>query len=401
MDKLVIYTGNFLFPDGNAAGKRILGNIRAIQAAGYSAACICFRNDRMDEGLLVREVEGVYVCSIPYTRGIKRVNNMWAKRVFRKAISDLENRYQIHTVIMYGALGTAAYNLDVIRLCRKRGVPVIYDIADLFDQPLKNNYLRYVVKKIDLWLMDHKILPGCDKWIAISTYLRDRMPDPERTVIIPPLAVEVSSAELVDQTRCTTFAYASVINERNIPVSDWKDRIDTIVDAFYLLLQEKKETNFKVHFIGFTLEELIGQFPEDQRSGYREKLLALEGYVVFHGRKTNSEAQQIIRQSDFTILLRDSKTCTNAGFPTKVSESLSLGVPVAVNATGDIMRYVRDGVNGIALPAPDQIEAVADKLQSILALTRAQKDALRENAVSERPFYYGNYVEKFRAFLDF
>ena len=114
---------------------------------------------------------------------------------------------------------------------------------------------------------------------------------------------------------------------------------------------------------------------------------------------SNADAQRIISQADFTILLRDSKTCTNAGFPTKVSESLSLGVPVIANATSDIAMYVRDMVNGCIVPDPHDIEGIADKIESLIALTREQKDAMRIKAIEDSAFYFLNYVEKFKAFL--
>lgn len=400
MERLIIYTGNFIFPDGNAAGKRVLGNTKAIQAAGYRVACVCFRKDRMNDGLLVDEVDGVCVYSIPYAQGLKRMNNAKAKRAFMEAFSDLKSKYKVHAVIMYGTLGTAAYNFYVIRICRNHQINVIYDLVDMFDDPLKNNYPRYVIKKIDFWLLINRIIPACDKWIAISSYLQQRMPDPSKTIIVPPLAVDVRSCDAEDVPQCTTFAYASLINEKNIPVSGWKDRVDAIVDAFYVLFQERKEKNFRLHFIGFTSRDLINQFPECERASYQEKLRVLDENVVFHGLMKNQEAQKLIGQSDFTILIRDSKTCTNAGFPTKVSESLSLGVPVVANLTSDIAMYVHDGVNGFEIPGPDNISAIADKLSMILSLTREQKDVMRKNTVSNKPFYYMNYVEKLRTFLE-
>lgn len=399
MQKVIVYTGNFLFPDGNAAGKRVSGNVKAIIEAGYKVACICFRKDRMDESILAYEQDGVFVYTIPYAQGFKRMNNALPKKVFMKALGDLECRYTVHAVIMYGTLGTTIFNLDVIRICRKRQINIIYDMVDLFDDPFKNNYLRYIVKRIDLWILLNRVLPACDKWIAISTYLQGRMPDPEKTIIVPPLSVEVKSTMVADGNQPATIAYASLISEKGIPVSSWKDRVDAIVDVCYVLLHERSISDFKMCFIGFTRDQLLGQFPEAQKTEYQDKLRVLENHIVFYGLQSNANAQKIISQADFTILLRDSKTCTNAGFPTKVSESLSLGVPVIANATSDITMYVQDRVNGCIVPDPHDIEGIADKIEVLIALTRAQKDAMRINAVNKQSFYYANYIERFRTFF--
>lgn len=400
MRKAIIYTGNFLFPDGNAAGKRVWGNAKAIKAAGYEVICFCFRKDNPDSGLRKKICDDMQIYTIPYSRGINRVNNLYPAVLFRRILREARKKYNVDSVIMYGTLGTSGYNLAVIRSCKKQGIRLICDKVDLFDEPHKNNLLRYWLKKRDLYVMDQKILPGCDKWIAVSNYLKKRMPDPEKTIIVPPLSVEVKGTLVADDKQLTTIAYASLISEKGIPVSNWKDRVDAIVDVCYTLLEKRANPNFKVCFIGFTKDQLLEQFPEGQREEYLKKLQILEKHIVFYGLQTNENAQRIISQADFTILLRDSKTCTNAGFPTKVSESLSLGVPVIANATSDIALYVRDMVNGCIVPAPHDIEGIADRIEELIALTREQKDALRVNAIKEQPFYYLNYVEKFKRFLE-
>lgn len=399
MKKAVIYTGNFLFPDGNAAGKRVWGNAKAIKAAGYEVICFCFRKENPTSGLQKKICDDMQIYTIPYSRGINRVNNLYPAFLFKQILSEARKAYDIDSVIMYGTLGTSGYNMSVVRTCKKQGIRLICDKVDLFDEPHKNNMLRYWLKKRDLYVMDHKILPSCDKWIAVSDYLKKRMPDPEKTIIVPPLAVEVKSTIVTDRKQLTTIAYASLITEKSIPVSNWKDRVDAIVDVCYTLLQSRKTSNFKVCFIGFTREQLLEQFLEEQRDAYNMKLQVLKDHIVFYGLQSNSDAQMIISQADFTILLRDSKTCTNAGFPTKVSESLSLGIPVIANATSDIAMYVHDMVNGCIVPDPCDIEGIADRLKEVMALTREQKDAMRLNAVNKQSFYYANYVEEFKSFL--
>ena len=399
MQKAVIYTGNFLFPDGNAAGTRVWGNAKAIKAAGYEVICFCFRKDDPESGLQRKICDGMQIYTIPYSRGINRVNNLYPAVLFWKILREIKKVCSIDSVIMYGTLGTSGYNMAVIRACKRQGIRLICDKVDLFDEPHRNNLLRYWLKKHDLYVMEHRILPGCDKWIAVSDYLRRRMPDPENTLLVPPLATEVRKSVVSDRNQPTTIAYASVISEKNIPVSDWKDRIDAIIDVFYELQQKRGIDGFKVRLIGFTSDQLLGQFPEALRSEYQKKLQMLGRRIEFCGPQSNTEAQKLISESDFTILLRDSKTCTNAGFPTKVSESLSLGVPVIANATSDIAMYVKDMVNGCIVPDPHDIEGITDRMEALVALTREQKDAMRENAASQQQFCYLNYVERFRDFL--
>ena len=120
--------------------------------------------------------------------------------------------------------------------------------------------------------------------------------------------------------------------------------------------------NFLLQFIGFVKDDLIAMFPYEQQDEYRQKLAHMKKNVVFCGKMSNAAVRQMIYDSDFTILLRDSKTSTNAGFPTKVSESMAMGVPVLANITSDIATYMTDGENGIVLPPPDDVAAISQGL---------------------------------------
>ena len=89
-----------------------------------------------------------------------------------------------------------------------------------------------------------------------------------------------------------------------------------------------------------------------------------------------ANALQIVRAADFTVLLRPDARFAHAGFPTKLVESLSLGVPVLANVTSDISEYVRDGREGILLAGPTR-EAFAAGLRRALAIGRPARLAMR------------------------
>jgi len=40
----ILYIGNFNFPDGNAAGKRVYGNVKLFESLGYKTAVLGFAN---------------------------------------------------------------------------------------------------------------------------------------------------------------------------------------------------------------------------------------------------------------------------------------------------------------------------------------------------------------------
>ena len=397
MRDVVIYTGNYFYPDGNAAGKRVLGNLEAINAAGFETVCLCFRKDTSSQEIMESKFNNTALYTIPYTLGKDRLNNKKPEAAFLTVLKKYENK--IKCVIMYNSLGTTEFNSFVIRMCNKNKVKVCYDIVDYFEKPAKNNLLRYLMKKRELDKLTGKVIPACDGWIAISEYLKGMMPNAEKTIVVPPLAVNsLTKDEEYKPQSDITFSYATYIVDKNRPISEWKDRIDTIVDIFYAVYLEGME-NFRIKFLGFTKDELIGMFPDELKSEYSEKLNKMSGKFFFMGKMENLRVQEELQKSDFTILLRDKSICNTAGFPTKVSESVSVGTPVFLNLTSDIGKYLSNGKNAIIVPDPQHLDQIVVILKKVLSMTKKERVALKRNTKFEQPFMYTEYVDLFRDFI--
>ncbi len=399
MREAIVYVGNFMLPDGNAAGKRVLGNLRALEAAGYQPVCLGFRNDGR-KGVQRDEIDGIAAYGIPYVTGLKRIVGGAPFRTFRQVLREVSAAHATAAVILYGSLGTTSFNLKVIRYCKRRRIRVLYDIADCYDKPHRTNYLRYLMKKREMHRLTGRVLPRCDGWITISSYLQKQMPDPGRALIVPPLSVRVHDGGIKTPEQPVTFAYASYIKDKNRPIDEWKDRVDAMVDAFCLLDRKSGEYDYRLKLIGFSKRELVDMFPTALRSEYLGKIDELGSRVRFLGRCSNAVAQEEIGQSDFSILLRDSKTSTNAGFPTKVSESLSLGEAVIVYLTSDLGEYVLPGVNGYLAPAPDDLQGIAEVLARAASLDRKQRNLLRKQTVETCRFHYSFYADALGRFIN-
>jgi glycosyltransferase involved in cell wall biosynthesis len=127
---------------------------------------------------------------------------------------------------------------------------------------------------------------------------------------------------------------------------------------------------------------------------------ALAGNVHFAGCLPHRQALAEMARVDFSILLRPNLRFAQAGFPTKLVESLALGVPVICNLTSDIGRYVHDGREGIIVrdSSPD---AFAEGLRRVLAMTPAQRQDLRHQArrAAEACFDYRNWVDPLGKFI--
>lgn len=395
---VIIYVGNFDYPNGNAAGKRVLGNLEAMKKAGFKTACLCFRYENNDGKIEHTDFDSTDRYTIPYTSGFGRLNSKLPNDAFRYVLDKYSNDC-IKAVIMYNSLGTTDFNSFVIKECKRREIKVFYDIVDYFDTPQKTRFLRYLMIKRELERKFKKVLPKCDGWIAISSYLKNKMKDPSKTIIVPPLSVNKVEKSERKPSDTISFSYATYVKSKNRPISQWKDRVDAYVDVFVKVSQIETKRPFFINFMGFDKQEMIDVFPDEIRQEYKEKIDSLEKNVRFYGKMDNDDVQQVIKDSDFTILLRDSKTCNNAGFPTKVSESVSLGVPVVVNPTSDIAEYIKDGVNGVIVPPPCDIDGIVEKIVQVLNMDDDQLQKLRDGACNTDGFYYESYSDLFKKFF--
>lgn len=404
MRDLILYVGNYFFPNGNAAGKRVSGNIAVIDSLGFATATLNFRprTEESEKTLKKKIINGVLVYEIPYRIGFKRLNNAKPYKAFRKVYENLKRHgYRVVMIIMYGTLGTNTFNEKVIRYAHNENIKVCYDLVDWFDKPTKSNILRYFMKKRELNRLDCKVLSKCDAWITISSLLKSRMPNPSKTVIMPPLSVDNKHAtEKNVFKKDIVFSYASVLPNDSRPVEEWKDRIDVIIDVFYLLMVKNNIENFHIKFIGFTKKELINMFLPDVREKYSRKIDKLGDKIDFLGICDNEIVEKEIQQSDFTVLFRDNKLSTNCGFPTKVSESVANGIPVLANATSDIANYIIDGVNGYLLPDPSALDVILERMIKVMHLRDSEISSLKDSTYKAKTFYFEQYKDKMKVFIN-
>ncbi len=69
--------------------------------------------------------------------------------------------------------------------------------------------------------------------------------------------------------------------------------------------------------------------------------------ITAYGRVPHEECVKVIEKADFSILFRGESSVRKSRFFTKLSESLSLGIPVLCNAVGGADEIIKDGFNGI------------------------------------------------------
>ena len=271
----------------------------------------------------------------------------------------------------------------------KNHIIIISDCVDWLTVKT-NNPAFDIVKWIDTTYQKTILNKKADGVITISKFLDNYYKKTNMTVLIPPLSPFIYKELCLINDERKVIVYAGIpfrIGKKARNESDLKDRIDKII----ILLCEAKDrgANFKLDIYGFTKNEYLFSLP--LQSGFVNRL---GDFVEFHGIKSNSEVVKEISKADFTILIRDVKRDTVAGFPTKVSESISCGTPVITNKTSDIDDYVIEEKNGFFIE-----DNSIEKIIQILKIDSYEVLKMKSKCLETNIFYYKFYLDKMANFL--
>ena len=130
-------------------------------------------------------------------------------------------------------------------------------------------------------------------------------------------------------------------------------------------------------------------------------LESLKEIITIHGKVPQEKMLSIIKDADYSIFIRPNRRSSNAGFPTKLAESMSVGTPVITNNTGDISLYLNHGKNGFLVERGTSCE-LKNVFINILANSPEQNLAIRKNAKKTAidNFCYKGYREKMKNFIE-
>lgn len=387
-DDWIAYVGTLAFPEGEAGSRRMLGVARSFAAAGHEVVVLAARGNyplrvlehaTEDKGAIQHVGLGEYDSSWQSCRKLRYIlmdngkgSVSWLDRQQTKPCA----------VVLYGASLPALLRLK--SWCQRNSVPLICDIVEWYSPgqvvggvlgPVywsSQFALRYLVGRTSGVIGISKLL--CD-------YYRSRQAP---VVRIPPTldVQQLPATTTVEHTskRPLYVVYAGIPGK--------KDLIGNVLEALRRFDPQGKR--IRLRMVGPSLADVsraFGDYPKDA--------------VEVLGRRTHTETLDIVRQSDFSILLRPNRRYAHAGYPTKVVESMSCGTPVICNLTSDLADAVQDQLTGIVC-ADHSAESCGKALETAVSLLPSQLAAMRLAAreYAERTYDFRNYGEPLREFLD-
>jgi glycosyltransferase involved in cell wall biosynthesis len=388
----IVYIGPFSFPNGGAGARRILGNAMALRDAGYEVVIASGQVPREGvESPHYDTYEGFQVVSLgertaeKYPRILKHLAYI---NMGKKSVAWLESLSEKpKAVILYS--GYTPYMMRLIPWCERNGVEFIFDAVEWYDPKTPWHWfvspyhwntelaLRYFARKTQ----------GA---ITISSYLeRHYRKCGAKTVLVPPtLDTEAIEPSLETDNEVLTLAYTGTPGH--------KDLFNEYLEAVLRLGEEGEKIRFV--FAGVS-KEMLEQFEAIRKRGIDSS--SLPQTLRCRGIVSQNEAIRLVGNADFTILLRKPQRYAQAGFPTKVVESMAMGTPVICNLTSDLERYVQDGQNGIVCEGYDAT-ALYKALKRVLRMKKREKRQMRKAArdMATEVFDYRRYRDMLRNFIE-
>lgn len=312
---IVLYIGGFELPDKNAAAQRVIGIAKGLKELGYT---VCFFNSvKQSSSFHEKKKYFGFEC---YEN--TRESNIDYLVTAKTCISNII-RVNPNIVIAYNYPGFA---LDRIRkYCAANNIQCYADATEWY-QAKDGSFVYRIIKSIDTFYRMRIVQKKLDGVIAISKFLYNYYNNSTRTVLIPPtidITDEKWKVSVEDKMDGISFVYAG-------SPSVQKECLDIIVEA---IEQVSSIQNICLNILGITEEQFKQMYGLKKRISKR---------IVFWGRVDHKKAIEIIKQSDWSIIIRDNNRVVQAGFPTKLVESISCGTPVIINKFSNVEDYLKE-----------------------------------------------------------
>ena len=353
---MILFISQYRFPEGDAGSERELYLAQAYKRLGYEVLFWAHGEQK----------DGIHK-GIPYKS--LRINNhrvlshlLWYPRLIIKFLK-FSKREAIEAVVV-GAIDRLSFEF-LKKWCKRNGVTFIVDSVEWYDARQFKYGTKSRIYQSNNKLVTQRIDRHCNV-ISISSYLHSFYTDKGiKSVIIPVIFNQDEVPYIVKKASEKLMLLYAGSPER-------KDFLDVMLQGFNLLSDELLS---RIHFniIGANEEQIINILCDDA------VYLRLKPVLSILGRKPMSFVRNIMRESDFNVLLRDgSYRNAKAGFSTKVVEGVTYSTPFIMNFTSDLGYYFTDGVDCIEVK-DFTASAFSDAVKKALYMTTTEKTEMRKN----------------------
>ena len=370
----------YRYPQGDAGAVRQHSFAKLLTQIGYDVTVIGMGD--ADPGK-VKQYDGIDYVSFRHIGKLARFQNILC---YKKELQKFLAKTGAPDVILFvGAPYPALRSLK--KYAGKNAVKLLHDSVEWYSPEefrLGEKDPSYIEKN----LLNTKWIDASFRVIGISTLLEKHFAGRGcRTARIPViLDVEKQSHRKNTDAQKTVLLYAGS--------PGLKDCLKNMLEGCALLSKEQL-AKLEIRLLGIS-ENQLGACGVSA-----ETVSALGSSLRAMGRVPREAVLENLEQADFTMLLRhENLRYAQAGFPTKVAESLASATPVICNLSSDLSMYLQDGENALICEANTSsafAKAVARALQTDAAAKKAMCSRARETA--EQSFDYRRYQDVLTALL--
>ena len=358
----ILYIGGFELPDKNAAAQRVIGISNALYDLKNEIYLIGLtKSEDLQKGVINNKFKYE---ELHYPTGIN-----WLK--YHTGYNGILNKIKsikpdIVILYNYPSLGMKR----IITYCKSHNIKLIGDTTEWYEG--SGNFIKKYIKNQDVNLRMKKLNFELDGQIVISSFLKEYY-NSLNIIEIPPLF------DTEDKKFENKFENIKIIDERinliysGSPGNGNKDRLDKIIK------EVAKFDNLFLNVIGITKNQYNKIFFDSN----------VYNNVKFHGRIKHIDALNLIKNSDFTIFLRENNLTNTAGFPTKFAESISIGTPVITNSSSNLKEYFKFKIGYEIMGT--ETKDINNVLSTISKLKKGEILELKKHCYNSKLFDFRNY----------
>lgn len=351
----------------SAGGQRTIMDCLLLLSNGYKVYLFGFESSNFSSESLNND--NLIVKKWPLYKGkniIKKYMSYMSKRHIISSFEHVEDN--IDVVLIYSVMSISQINA-IKQYSKKHQINLVFDSVEFqnlleqnassfFTYYLPNIYInKFAIKNDSCVLVISKYL---ELYYRKKNLLTFRLPFINRFAN----TCCVSNRHLLNKKR--VFAYTGIPGK--------KDDLYGIIKAFSNLTEQELKESILV---------IAGPKPNDlYKLGVPINLLnKIKNSILFVGRQPYSSMKDIYSICDFTVLLKKSNMRhAKADFPSKVSQSLSFGVPVIANSSSDLSDFLIDGYNGLVFDGFDYTK-LTESFKKALKLSNEDVSKMKKNSL--------------------
>lgn len=381
----VLIISYYNFPDGDAGSLRHETFAKLFRTLEYEPIIIAMGKRKEDKEFEIKEFNTIKYTTLRIKKSgiVDKLKNYFGfKRRLKKFLKN--NQLNIKAILLTD-LPINAY-LYIKKYAIKHKIVLLHDCVEWYS-PEQFKRGKWSIEYIKKNLINSKIIDKNIKVIAITNYLYKYFNNKKISSTVIPVILDIQENK----------NYKKMIEGKKIYIyagsPGKKDNLDIMLKGF-ALLPEEKINEIIIRLYGVTEEDVKKIITENE---YDKLCSALKCF----GRVKREIIMKSYKEVTFSILMRNPKLkYAQAGFPTKVVESMMNYTPVITNITSDLDKYLENKKNSVIVQDFSKESFCNAILESTEMTTEQLKEmqSLAHNTAKEK-FSYENYKDKLQDLL--